>query len=142
MCMDEQVAQEEEKEDEVLHSKNARRRANLRKKKEADAEAKENAKGPKKSMDDVLFRQNIRPESESFKAESLFETPVLAAGLNRVHHPAALQLTPAKLYEQIKKWAETRFQHTLPEDQRKLKCLQSVGLKSALLRDLCKSIGL
>jgi len=54
--MDEQVAQEEEKEDEVLHSKNARRRANLRKKKEADAEAKENAKGPKKSMDDVLFR--------------------------------------------------------------------------------------
>jgi hypothetical protein len=29
-------------------------------------------------MEDILFRQNIRPESEQFEAKSLFETPILA----------------------------------------------------------------
>jgi len=50
-------------------------------------------------MNDILFRQNIRPEAESYKAKSLFDTPILATGLNRIMHPAALQMTPAKLYE-------------------------------------------
>ena len=74
-------------------------------------------------MNDILFRQNIRPEAESFKAKSLFDTPILATGLNRIMHPAALQMTPAKLYEQIRKWANSRFQYELPEDQKNLKCL-------------------
>jgi hypothetical protein len=60
-------------------------------------------------MDEVLFRQNIRPEGEQFEAKTLFDTPILAKGLNRVMHPLAMNLTPAKLYEQIRNWAERRF---------------------------------
>jgi hypothetical protein len=52
-------------------------------------------------------------------------------------------MTPAKLYAMICENAKKRFSDfELPESQMRLKCLQSAPLKSSLLRDLCKVVGI
>ena len=55
--------------------------------------------------------------------------------------PAFFNLTPREIYEQVKEIARSKFGHELPAEQKKLNCLQSVAYKTALLRDLCRKIG-
>jgi hypothetical protein len=52
-----------------------------------------------------------------------------------------LHLTPQQLYEKIVNMCQIKFNFALNADQKQLKCLRSTFLKSALLRDLCKAIG-
>ena len=52
-------------------------------------------------------------------------------------------MTPARLYAMICEHAKKRFtDYELPESQFNLKVLKSAPLKSSLLRDLCKVVGI
>ena len=94
-------------------------------------------------MSDILFKQNEPASSELdlFKVDDLFAQPVLSQGLNRLLPPSFLNLTPRDIYEKIKEIASGKYGFDLPAEQKKLSCLQSVSNKTALLRDLCKVIG-
>ena len=98
----------------------------------------------KTSMSEILFRQSeqLINDEEEFKIDEIFSQPVLASGLHRLLPPAFFNLTPRDIYEQVKEIAKAKFGHELPAEQKKLGCLQSVAYKSALLRDLCRTLGI
>jgi len=79
--------------------------------------------------------------SEEFKVEDLFSQPVLSNGLHRLIPPSFISIAPREMYEQIKEIAKVKFGHELPSEQKKLGCLQTVHYKTALMRDLCKILG-
>lgn len=81
-------------------------------------------------------------DSGDFKIDDLFALPVLSTGLHRTLPPSFLNLAPRDIYEQVKEIAKGKFGHELPSEQKKLACLQTVHSKTALLRDLCKCLGI
>ena len=95
-------------------------------------------------MDEILFKSNelMVSQTEEFNVEDLFSQPVLSNGLHRLMPPTFFSLTPREVYDQIKEIAKVKFGHELPAEQKKLGCLQKVNYKTALLRDLCKVIGI
>ena len=55
----------------------------------------------------------------------------------------AFELTPKKLYQQIKNIAEKRYNYTLlPKKLSQLKVLESSNNKISILRDICLSVGI
>ena len=104
---------------------------------------KEESEKPKKpsktQMADILFKQ---PETdEVFDVAELFTQTLLAQGLHRLLPPSFMNIQPREIYEQVKEIAKVRFGHELPSEQKKLGCLQTANTKTALLRDLCMSLG-
>ena len=99
-------------------------------------------------MNEILFKSaDLFSGQESDKQESLFDVQdifqerVLATGLHKIMQPLALTIAPKDLYAEIRQIALGRFGLELPNDQKRLLCLQTVNTKTALLRDLCKAIG-
>jgi len=93
-------------------------------------------------MSEILFKQNeAQLNQEEFKVEDLFSQPVISSGLYRMTPPSSLSVTPREIYEQVKEIAKVKFGHELPSEQKKLGCLQSIPYKTALLRDICKILG-
>lgn len=94
-------------------------------------------------MSQILFQQNeaLVGVADEFKIDDLFTQPVLSTGLYRFLPPSFLNITPREIYEQVKEIARVKFGHELPGEQKKLACLQTVHSKTALLRDLCKCLG-
>ena len=56
--------------------------------------------------------------------------------------PSFLKLTPKDLYDQIREISQVKYGHELPEEPRMIGCLASASYKTALLRDLCKALGI
>ena len=94
-------------------------------------------------MSEILFRQHdLTPtDGEEFKVEDLFSQPVLSNGLHRLIPPRFISITPRQIYDEIKEIASVKFNYTLPNEQKKLGCLSTVHYKTALMRDLCKVLG-
>ena len=87
----------------------------------------------------MLFKPH--GEVPTFHLEELFKTKDVASGLYKIEKPAALSLTPQKLYQRIKDIATKRFAYTLPEKQSELKSLATQTTKISLLRDLSIKLG-
>jgi hypothetical protein len=92
-------------------------------------------------MCDILFRQKLEESQTAFLVGDLFSSELVAKSLHRVLPPSGLSITPKSLYAEVKEIAKARFDVDLPNDQKKLLCLQSVHSKTSLLRDICKTIG-
>ena len=105
--------------------------------------AKKSSGSQKTSMSEILFKinENNIGEADEFSVEDLFSQSVLSCGLNRLNTPSFYNITPREIYEQVKEIAQIKFDHELPAEQKKLGCLQSVNYKTALMRDLCRTIG-
>lgn len=94
-------------------------------------------------MSEILFRMNdsASEATEEFDVSELFSQPALSTGLHRLCSPGFFNITPREIYEQVKEIARIKFDYELPAEQKKLGCLQSVHYKTALMRELCKVIG-
>ena len=71
-----------------------------------------------------------------------FSLPLISTGLYRLYLPKGLTLKQTEIYEEIKTVAKARFNHDLPDDMRKLQCLQTPVTKISLLREICLKIGI
>lgn len=109
-----------------------------------------NEKKPK-NMNEILFKfQDIvtgqdKDQAQSqgtFNLQDIFQSQILSQGLHRIVQPPALRLTPRDIYSEIRQIASKRFGYELPAEQRKLSSLSSINNKTALLRDLCKVVGI
>ena len=80
-------------------------------------------------------------DGEEFKVADLFSQQVLSNGLLRLIPPRFISITPRQIYDEIKEIARIKFDHVLPNEQKKLGCLSTVHYKTALMRDLCKLLG-
>ena len=67
---------------------------------------------------------------------------MLSTGLHKLIQPSALRYTPKQIYNEIKEIASKRFGVDLSSEQKKLLSLQTINSKTAVLRDLCKAVGI
>ena len=72
----------------------------------------------------------------------MFQSSILSNGLHRLLQPSALSVTPDEIYQEIKKIAEVRFGFQCPKKLNDFAWMDSIHYKTALLRDLCKCIGI
>ncbi len=87
----------------------------------------------------MLFKNT---DAADFKIESLFENKALATGLIHIPEPACLSLKPSELYTRIKHIAKVRYGYELPESYTGMATMKNFFNKLALLRDLCRKLGI
>ena len=104
-------------------------------------------------MSEILFRFQDTQEGATgsdasatirdglFNIGDIFSAPQVSKCLHKLVPPTALRTTPKDLYTEMREIAKQRFGFELPNDMKRLLCLQSINNKTSLLRDLCKSLG-
>jgi uncharacterized FlaG/YvyC family protein len=94
-----------------------------------------------KDINELLFKPG--KETVPFEVSELFLEPSISLSVAESPVPSVLSMTPKKLYQEIRKLAEKRYNYTnLPKKLVQLKSLENSKNKISLLRDICLTTGI